>query len=76
MLVFVWFLIVEPLVSGLYDTVGRGYLPGAALTQLAGQSGRATHTCRRGAGAVGMALFSISSPSSAWAAYLKRSAET
>jgi ABC-2 type transport system permease protein len=37
-LVFVWFLIVEPLVTGLYDEVGR-YLPGAVLTEVAGQSG-------------------------------------
>jgi ABC-type transport system involved in multi-copper enzyme maturation permease subunit len=35
--VFVFFLVVEPLVNGLYDTVGR-YLPGSALTQLAGES--------------------------------------
>ena len=52
-LVFVWFLIVEPLVSGLYDQVGR-YLPGAALTQLAGQSGSDAHLST--GPAVGMAL--------------------
>ena len=41
-LVFVWFLVVEPLVTGLYDEVGR-YLPGAAITELAGQSGSEPH---------------------------------
>jgi ABC-type transport system involved in multi-copper enzyme maturation permease subunit len=35
---FIWFLIVEPLVVGLYDTVGR-YLPGQALDRLSGHMG-------------------------------------
>src|SRR4051812_3530025 len=52
-LVFVWFLIVEPLVSGLYDELGR-YLPGAALTQLAGQSGSDAHLST--GAAVGMTI--------------------
>ncbi len=52
-LVFVWFLIVEPLVKGLYDEVGR-YLPGSALTELAGQSGSEAHLST--GAAVGMAI--------------------
>lgn len=35
---FIWFLIVEPLVVNLYDTVGR-YLPGQALDRVAGHVG-------------------------------------
>jgi ABC-2 type transport system permease protein len=35
---FIWILIVEPLVVGLYDTVGR-YLPGQVLDELAGGAG-------------------------------------
>ncbi len=35
---FIWVLIVEPLVVGLYDTVGR-YLPGQVLGELAGETG-------------------------------------
>jgi hypothetical protein len=41
-LVFVWFLIVEPLVKGLYDEVGR-YLPGSVLTEVAAQSSNEAH---------------------------------
>ena len=39
---FVWFLIAEPLVNGLYDEVGR-YLPGRVLSELAGASGGEVH---------------------------------
>ena len=39
---FVWFLIVEPLVNGLYDQLGR-YLPGRVLSELAGASGGEVH---------------------------------
>ena len=35
---FIWVLIVEPLVVGVYDTVGR-YLPGQVLGELAGETG-------------------------------------
>jgi ABC-2 type transport system permease protein len=35
---FIWILVVEPLVSGLYDTVGR-FLPGQVLGELAGETG-------------------------------------
>jgi ABC-2 type transport system permease protein len=52
-LVFVWFLIAEPLVQGLYDEVGR-YLPGSVLTQLAGESGNDAHLST--GPAVGMAI--------------------
>jgi hypothetical protein len=52
-LVFVWFLIAEPLVQGLYDEVGR-FLPGAVLTQLAGESGNDAHVAT--GPAVGMTI--------------------
>lgn len=39
---FVWFLVVEPLINGLYDQVGR-YLPGRVLSQLAGSSTGEAH---------------------------------
>ncbi len=50
---FVWFLVVEPLVFGLYDDVGR-YLPGRVLTELAGASGGDVHLPT--AAAVGLSL--------------------
>ncbi len=51
---FIWFLIVEPLVVGLYDTVGR-YLPGQALDRLAGHTG-GDHPQVGTAGAVALSL--------------------
>jgi ABC-2 type transport system permease protein len=38
----IWLLIAEPLVTGLYDQVGR-YLPGQVLDQLQGTGGHDTH---------------------------------
>jgi ABC-2 type transport system permease protein len=50
---FIWILIAEPLVVGLYDTVGR-YLPGQVLGELAGESGHSAHIA--GGAAVALSL--------------------